>query len=120
MLLQKVAQRSGVQQRPRIAAAEGASEGEVEDPDEGVVGLGDEVAAEDVGWFEVGPQIGQDIGGLGEVVASHGHGRAVDRSGRSATNDRKGIAAALDPSDLPESLENTRLISPAGSAARHG
>ena len=50
---------SRVQQRPRVAAAQRAAEGKIEDPDQGVVGLRNEVAAENIGGLEVGPQIGE-------------------------------------------------------------
>src|SRR5271167_3279367 len=114
-----VSKRSRIQERPGVPASDDGSEGEVHDPGNGVAGLRQDIAAEDVGGLEVRPQTGQNLGRQGKVAASHGQASAIDRSRGSTTDDGKRIAQVFDAWYLPDALEDPGLISAACPAAGH-
>ena len=64
---EKAAERSGIQQIVGVATAGKASEREVEYPGDGIVGLREEIAVEDVGGLEAGPHSGDGAGDTGET-----------------------------------------------------
>jgi len=78
MGMQIMAQRSGIQQRSRIASSENGSKGEIRDPSDGIPGLRQNIAAKDVGGPEARPKAGQDLGCGNKIVATCGEARTVD------------------------------------------
>jgi hypothetical protein len=77
------------------------------------------VGAKNVGWLDAGPQLGQHFGRGRKIVASDRESRAVDGSGRSASDDGKRIAFAPHALHLTNAFQHAGLVGATRASAGH-
>jgi hypothetical protein len=74
---------------------------------------------EDVGRFEVPPQMDERLRGRKEIVASGGQGSAIDRAGRGSSDEGKGIAVGRNLFQFAHAQQNAGLTGASGATARN-